>query len=233
LVGSPEASEREIRMLKFYCAPWSRASGVFWLLEELGQPYEIELVDIRAPGGVPESYRAIQPNKKVPAVEHDGIVITERAAITMYLADAFPQARLAPPIGDGRRAAYLTRLVYCDSVFDPAIAARAQGLKYGGNGFSFGTFEDMVANVEKILAGQAYAVGDSFTAADTQLASGIHFTMNILKVLPPLDVFGDYLARATDRPAYRSYQAKEAELARRATPVQFKAPRNASQDAAD
>ena len=66
-------------MLKFYCAPWSRASTVFWLLEELGQPYEVELVDIRAPGGVPESYRAIQPNKKVPAIEHDGTVVTERA----------------------------------------------------------------------------------------------------------------------------------------------------------
>ena len=56
-------------MLKFYHAPWSRSSGVFWLLEELGQPYEIELVDIRAPGGVPESYREIQPNKKVPAID--------------------------------------------------------------------------------------------------------------------------------------------------------------------
>jgi glutathione S-transferase len=98
-------------MLKFYCAPWSRASTVFWLLEELGQPYEVELVDIRAPGGVPES------------IEHDGTVVTERAAICIYLADAFPEAGLAPPIGDIRRSAYLTRLVYCDSVFDPAVAA--------------------------------------------------------------------------------------------------------------
>jgi hypothetical protein len=70
-------------MLKFYHAPWSRSISVFWLLEELGQPYEIELVDIRAPGGVPESYREIQPNKKVPAVVHDGTVVTERAAICL------------------------------------------------------------------------------------------------------------------------------------------------------
>ena len=98
-------------MLKFYCTPWSRASGVFWLLEELGQPYQIELVDIRAPGGVAESYREIQPNKKVPAIDHDGTVVTERAAICIYLADAFPQAGLAPAIGDIRRSAYLTRLV--------------------------------------------------------------------------------------------------------------------------
>ncbi|WP_315927953.1 glutathione S-transferase family protein [Mesorhizobium sp. SP-1A] len=209
-------------MLKFYCLPWSRASGVFWLLEELGRPYQIELVDTRSPGGVPESYRAIQPNKKVPAIDHDGTVVTERAAICIYLADAFPEARLAPAIGDKRRAAYLTRLVYCDSVFDPAVAARAQGLEYTGNSFSFGLFEDMVANLEKLLAAEPYAVGDSFTAADTQLASGIHFTMNILNVLPKLPVFEQYLARATDRPAYRSYQAKEAELARQVTPIQFR-----------
>jgi glutathione S-transferase len=208
-------------MLKFYCAPWSRASGVFWLLEELGQPYEIELVDIRAPGGVSETYREIQPNKKVPAIDHDGTIVTERAAICIYLADAFPEAGLAPAIGDKERPAYLTRLVYSDSVFDPAIAAKAQGWQYQSNNFSFGLFEDMVANVEKLLSRQPYAVGDRFTAADTQLAGGINFTMNILKVLPPLPVFRDYVARATDRPAYRSYAAKEMELARKVTPPPF------------
>ena len=79
-------------MLKFYHAPWSRSSSVLWLLE-VG--YEMVENDIRQEGGVPEDYRRIQPSKKVPAIEHDGIVITERAAITIYLADAFPQAGLA------------------------------------------------------------------------------------------------------------------------------------------
>ena len=208
-------------MLKFYCAPWSRASGVFWLLEELGQPYEIELVDIRAPGGVSETYREIQPNKKVPAINHDGTIVTERAAICIYLGDAFPEAGLAPAIGDKDRPAYLTRLVYNDSVFDPAIAAKAQGWQYQSNNFSFGLFEDMVANVERLLSKQPYAVGDRFTAADTQLAGGINFTMNILKVLPPLPVFQNYVGRATDRPAYRSYAAKEMELARKVTPPTY------------
>jgi glutathione S-transferase len=208
-------------MLKFYCMPWSRASTVFWLLEELGQPYEIEIVDIRAPGGVPESYREIQPNKKVPAIDHDGTIVTERAAICIYLADTFREAGLAPQIGDKRRAAYLTRLVYCDSVFDPAVAARAQGWQYVSNNFSFGLFEDMVTNLEKLLSRQPYAVGESFTAADTQLAGGINFTMNILKVLPALPVFKDYVARATDRPAFQRYAAKEAELAKNVTPPPF------------
>ena len=77
----------------------------------------------------------------------------------------------------------------------------------------------MVANLEKLLSKHPYAVGDSFTAADTQLAGGIDFTMNILKVLPRLPVFVDYIARATDRPAYKRYRAKEAELASKVTPL--------------
>ncbi|GLS33721.1 glutathione S-transferase [Mesorhizobium albiziae] len=208
-------------MLKFYHSPWSRSSGVFWLLEELGQPYEIELVDIRAPGGVPEAYRAVQPNKKVPAIEHDGVVITERAAISVYLADRFHEAGLAPAIGEEARGPYLTTLVYCDSVFDPAISAKAQGWTYQSNNFSFGLFDDMVKYVEKKLTAHPYAAGDTFTAADTQLASGIGFTMNILKVLPALPVFTDYVARISERPAYQRAQARDAELIKQVTPPQF------------
>jgi glutathione S-transferase len=190
-------------MLKFYFAPWSRASGVLWLLEEIGEPYETEHVDIRAVGGVPESYRAIQPNKKVPAIEHDGTVVTERAAICLYLTEASPKSGLAPAPGDETRAAFLTTLVYCDSVFDPALAARAHGLTYRSNDYSFGLFDDMIANVERILSSRPYAAGDRFTAADTQLASGVYFGIEILKTFPDRPVFRDYLARATDRPAYR------------------------------
>jgi glutathione S-transferase len=189
-------------MLKFYCAPWSRASGVFWLLEELGQPYQIEVIDIRAPGGVPESYRAIQPNKKVPAIVHDGTVVTERAAIAMYLAETFPEAALAPRIGDPERAPYLTWLVYADAVMDPCIAAKAQGWSYSSNAFSFGKFEDMIGNVERTLAGRPYAAGNKFTAADTQVASAVYYALDVLKIFPDKTVFRDYLTRMQSRPAF-------------------------------
>jgi glutathione S-transferase len=201
-------------MLKFYYAPWSRSAGVHWLLEELGVAYEPVHIDIRAEGGVPEDYRRIQPNKKVPAVDHDGTIVTERAAITIYLADAFPQAGLAPAIEDPARAAYLTWTVYCDAVFDPCVAMRAQGhTGYGSNSFSFGLFDDMVANVERHLSQNAFAAGDRFTAADTQLASAIAFTMNVLRVLPERSAFRDYLGRTVERPAYRRAQASEQEVA--------------------
>ena len=202
-------------MLKFYHAPWSRASGTLWLLEELGVDYQLEMVDIRMEGGLPEAYRRIQPNKKVPAIEHDGVIITERAAITTYLADAFPQAGLAPTIGDKDRGPYLTMTVYCDSVFDPCVAARAHGLSYESNDYSFGVFDDMVAYVDRILNERTYAAGDRFTAADTQLASAVHFTMNVLKVLPEKPSFTRYLERIAERPAYQRAQAKDMEMARK------------------
>jgi glutathione S-transferase len=205
-------------MLKFYHCPWSRSFTIYWLLEELGVAYELEIVNIRAPGGASESYREIQPNKKVPAIVHDGVTITERAAICTYLADAFPEAGLAPSIGDPRRGPYLTWLVYCDAVLDPAVAARAHGLTYQSNDYSFGTFDDMVRNVERRLSTSPYAVGDSFTAVDTQLGSAIQFTMDVMHVLPERPAFRDYVARVTERPAYKRAAAKDVELAKELPP---------------
>jgi glutathione S-transferase len=200
-------------MLKFYHAPWSRGSGIFWLLEELGIDYEFVHVDIRAEGGAPEDYRGIQPNKKVPAIDHDGTIVTERAAIAIYLADAFPEAGLAPAITDADRAAFLTWTVYCDSVFDPCVVARARGYEYKSNDFSFGLFDDMVANVERHLERNIFAAGGRFTAADTQLASAIGFTMNVIHVLPERPAFKAYLERIGERPAYQRAQQKDYELA--------------------
>lgn len=200
-------------MLKLYHAPWSRGSAMLWLLEELGVDYELVEIDIRAEDGVPESYRAIQPNKKVPAIELDGVVVTERAAITIFLADRFPAAGLAPAISDPDRGTYLTMLVYNDAVLDPCISARAHGLEYIGNDYSFGVFDDMVAYLERVLGDRPYAAGDRFTAADIQLASSIAFTMNQLKVLPEKPVFVDYLGRVLDRPANKRAEAKDSELA--------------------
>jgi glutathione S-transferase len=191
---------QEVMMLTFYHAPWSRSSNVLWLMEELGVEYQLEHVDIRQQGGVPESYRKIQPNKKVPAIEHDGVVITERAAITTYLCDAFPQAGLAPRIGDKDRGPYLSWLVYADAVFDPAVAAHAQKWEYKGISFSFGTYDDMVANIERRLSESPYIAGDRFTGADVQMAGNIAYVMQ-QKWLPEKDVFKDYLARTTTRPA--------------------------------
>jgi len=197
-------------MLKFYHSPWSRSFAIFWLLEELGVPYEMEIVNIR--GTVPDDYRAIQPSKKVPAIVHDGKVVTERAAITLYLGETFNEKGLAPAPGDSDRAPYITQLVYHDSVFDPAICARAHKLQYVSNDYPFGTFEDMLAHVERVFTEGPFAAGDRFTLADVIWGTGINYTMNVLGALPRLAVFEEYLKRVVDRPSFQATMAKESEL---------------------
>lgn len=200
-------------MLKFYHAPWSRSSTIFWLLEELGLEYEMELVDIRGEGGGPEEYRKIQPNKKVPAIVHDGKVVIERAAITIYLGDAFPEKGLAPAVGDPDRAAYISMLVYHDAVFDPVVCAKAKGLSYVSNDYPFGLYEDMVAYLERKLSENPWAAGERFTLADVIMGGGINYVMNVLKALPERPVFRDYVARTTGRPAFKLTAERDAAMA--------------------
>ncbi|MBC8072885.1 MAG: glutathione S-transferase family protein [Deltaproteobacteria bacterium] len=195
----------------FHHSPYSRSVGIRWLLEELGIDYAVHFVGIHQQK-VDESYRVIQPHKKVPAIEHRGIVVTERAAIAIYLADTFTRAGLAPTPDDPRRAAYLTMLVYCDAVFDPCVTARARGLEHGGSDYSFGSFEDVMNNLEARLTQHPFAVGETFTAADTQLASSLAFTMHVLQAVPKKPAFEAYLARVTQRPAYTRAQELDTQL---------------------
>lgn len=196
-------------MLDFHFAPQSRAIGVHWLLEELEVPYTPKLVDFRAEGGVPENYRAIQPHKKVPAIVHDGKTITERAAICLYLTETFPERGLAPRVGDPNRGQFLTWLVYADSVFDPALSAKIAGFVYEPSGHAYGSFEDMLGNLERTLAKRPYIAGETFTAADTQIASGIGWASYMTDHFKG-KVFRDYLERCQARPAHARVLAKAA-----------------------
>lgn len=198
-------------MIKLFHSPNSRSTAILWLLEELEIPYEVELINIRSSSGAPEGYREIQPNKKVPAIIHEGAVVTERAAIVLYLCDTFTDNNLAPKIGDLRRGNYLSTLVYCDSVLDPVMTAKAQGWSYRSSDFSFGHFDDMINFLERRLSTQLYAIGNEFTAADTQLGAALHWGINLFGVLPKKTVFMNYLNRIMVRPAFiRAMEKDEA-----------------------
>lgn len=199
-------------MITFYHAPWSRASVTFWLLEEIGQPYEMKLVNIR--GDVAEDYRSIQPNKKVPAIVHDGTTVTERAAIALYLCETFPQAGLMPEPGEPGRAAFLTWLVYADGVMDPVLAAKANGHDYMGKSYSYGSFHEMIDNLERALSAHPYIGGDRFTAADLQVGGALQYGLSSLEVVPPKPVFIDYVQRLSERPAHARSFRRDMELAR-------------------
>lgn len=201
--------------ITLYHAPYSRSVSIRWLLEELGVPYRLQLTNIHDPSSVGDDYRAIQPNKKVPAVRVGSQVITERAAITAYLSDRFSEAGLAPTVDDPMRAPYLSMLVYVDAVFDPCVSAHHHGLMYKGSDYSFGAYDDLIAYLEKKLSAQPYAAGDRFTAADTQLGSALGYTMFALQAVPLLPVFTEYVARVTSRPAHARTERLDGALARK------------------
>jgi glutathione S-transferase len=196
----------------FHYHPWSRAAGVRWLLEELELTYEVNFVDFNAPDGLPEAYRAIHPHKKVPAIEIEGQILTERAAITIYLADRFSLGRLAPSLEDPCRAGYLKALVYNDSVVDPCVALHFKKIEHKPSDYSFGAYEDTIRHLKEHFRAHPFAAGPRFTAADTQLASTLGYTIHQLGAVPKEPEFLAYLERVADRPAHLRAQELDAEL---------------------
>lgn len=197
-------------MITLFHAPRSRSSSIVWLLEELGEPYSIEITPIVYGDGhgntAPESYRRIHPHKKVPAIDHDGVLVFECAAIALYLADAFPKAGLAPAIGDARRGPYVTWLAYWAGVMNPVATAKFRGWdKDGPTGF--GTFDEMENFLSDTLEAHPYIIGDSFTAADVLVGGAVGFFKDTL--LPKRKVYDEYLARVSERPARQRALAKD------------------------
>ena len=198
-------------MITLYHAPRSRSSSIVWLLEELAVSYKIDIVPIIYGNGqgasAPESYRRIHPHKKVPALEHDGVIVHECAAIALYLADAFPKAELSPAIGDPRRGPYVTWLSYWAGPMNSIVAARFSGWDKQSN-TGFGTFEDMESYMSRTLDAHPYIVGDKFTAADVLVGAAVEFFIRG-EILEKRKVYEDYLKRLSERPAWKRALAKD------------------------
>lgn len=202
-------------MLTLYHAPNSRSSRFVWLLEEIGQPYELELVSIQrgdGSGAQDAAYRKIQPHGKVPAIDHDGTIVFESAAIALYLADAFPEARLGPRIGDPARGAFVTWLAYYTGVIEPAFVCKALGFTTTNSTTGWAPTEEILAHVDAQLARGPYVLGDAFSTADILLGS----TFALFRgspLLPDSAVRTAYVDRLLARPALRRATEKDAALA--------------------
>lgn len=198
-------------MITLYHAPKSRSSRFIWLLEELGQPYEIRLVKLRGREGGDEpdaSYRKIHPHGKVPAVVHDGVAVFESAAIALYLSDAFPDAKLGPKIGDKARGPFLTWLAYYTGVMEPAFVGKALGFTTTNSTTGWASTDDVLGYLSGQLARTPYLLGDAFSAADILYGS----TFALFKgspLLPADPVITAYVDRVTARPAYARAGAKD------------------------
>ena len=188
--------------LVFYTNPMSRGRIVRWMLEEVGRPYRTELLDYGTTMKAPE-FLALNPMGKVPTLAHGATVVTEAAAICAYLADAFPEANLAPPPGSPDRAPYYRWLFFAAGPVEAAITAKSLGLlppeeKKGMVGY--GSFEDMLDGLEAAVTGREYLAGDRFSAADLYLGSQIGWGL-MFKTMPARPAFEAYSARLRARPA--------------------------------
>ena len=188
-----------------YTNPMSRGRIARWMLEETGQPYRAEVLEYGAAMKSPQ-YLAINPMGKVPAIVHGGVVVTECAAICAWLADAFPEAGLAPAPGDPLRGPYYRWLFFAAGPLEAAVTAKSLGLlapaeKSGMAGY--GSYEQTVDALETVVAGAApWLLGERFSAADVYVGSQVVWGQQF-GTLPARPAFATYAARLQARDAYR------------------------------
>jgi len=194
-------------------SPNTRSTGALTLLEEMGVPYRLHVLNMKAGENRAPGYLSINPMGKVPAITHRGALVTEQVAIFLYLADLFPEVGLAPTLKDPLRGPYLRWLVFYGSCFEPAIVDRAMKREPAPPGMSpYGDFETMMNTVRTQLAQGPYILGDRMTAADVLWGMGLAWITGF-KLIPDDDVVLDYVARMTARPAVARAKAIDAELA--------------------
>jgi glutathione S-transferase len=208
-----EESMTADRHLTLHHAPNSRSSGTLTLLEELRATYDLHVINMKAGEQRQPAYLAINPMGKVPALQHGDALITEQVAIFLYLADLFPEARLAPPIGDPLRGPYLRWMIYYGSCFEPALVDRALKREPGPLAMvPYGDFDTMLKTLTDQLARGPYMLGEKFSAADVLWGTALTWT-TMFKIVPELPVIMDYVKRMGARPSAAKVKAKDAELA--------------------
>jgi len=187
--------------LIFYTNPQSRGRIIRWMLEEIGQPYETEIIGYDQMKS--ESYLAVNPMGKVPAISHRGRVVTECAAICAYLADVFAEAGLAPR--DEEKADYYRWMFYAAGPVEQAFTNNFAGFEVTQERermFGYGSYDKVVTVLDELFSHRHYVCGDRFTAADVYVGSQIMFPMQF-GMLPERDSFSSYRDRLQARDAYK------------------------------
>lgn len=199
--------------LAFFHAPQSRATGVLVLLEELGAPYTLHSLNLKKSEQRQSDYLAINPMGKVPAIRHGDALVTEQVAVYLYLADLFPEAGLAPAIGDPLRGPYLRWMVFYGSCCEPAVVDRA--MKHPPvppSTCPYGDYDTMLNTLTGQLAQGPWMLGERFTAADVLWGTALDW-LTAFELIPKTPVIEAYLARAGARPGFVRGRAKDAQIA--------------------
>lgn len=197
-----------------YHSPRTRSSSVLILLEELDAPYALRVLNFRAGEQRNPDYLAVNPLGKVPALLHNGALVTELGACFIHLADAFPQKKLAPAIGDPLRGPYLRWLVFYGSSFEPAVMDRYLKREPGPQGQSpYGDFDSVMALINAQLATGPYLLGERFTAADILWGSALRWTTTF-GLVPASPQIAAYVERLGARASVLRVAETDAELAK-------------------
>lgn len=197
--------------LTFYTHPWSRGRVARWMLEETGLPYATEVLEYGTTMKAPP-YRAVNPMGKVPAIRHGETVVTENAAILMYLADLVPDKNLAPAPGTPARGSYYRWIAFM-APLEALLTAKSTGALAKPEQAGYGTEADVLDTLEGALRGRDHLAGDAFSAADLFVASSIGFYLHF-KMLEPRAEFARFAQLHARRPAAQRANAIDDELAR-------------------
>jgi glutathione S-transferase len=192
-----------------YHHPFSRAANVVWMLEEVGVPYELRFVDLMTGKHKQPDILALNPMGKLPILTDGEALVTESAAIALYLADRYAAGRLAPRLDDPRRGTYLRWTLFAPSVIEPGLMAKAAGWTYKEGQAGWGSYEAMIGAMQAALADREYLLGDQFSMADVIFGGTVRFMLQF-KMLEALPVFSAYAERLGARPALKKADARNA-----------------------
>jgi glutathione S-transferase len=199
--------------ITLFHAPQSRSAGTLALLEELGAPFELHALNLRAGDQRQPAYLAVNPMGKVPAIRHGDTVVTEQVAIVLYLADAFPEAGLAPAIGDPLRGPYLRWMAFYAACYEPALIDKMMKHEPAAQATSpYGDFDTMLGALKDQLAKGPYILGERFTAADVHWGGALRWG-RMFDLVPADPIIDGYVQRITSRPAFDRAAARDAALA--------------------
>jgi len=199
--------------ITLYYSPQTRATGARILLEELGAPYELHVLNMKAGEQRKPEFLAINPLGKVPTIGHRGQIVTEQVAIFIGLADLCPQAGLTPGLDDPMRGPYLRWTAYYGSSFEPALIDHFMKREPAPITQSpYADYDTMLGALEQQLAKGPYLLGDRMTAADVLWGVAFNWTMTF-GIVPRKDVFVRYAERITARPAFQRISAADVEMA--------------------
>jgi len=191
--------------------PFTRASNVVWMLEEAGVPYELLFVDVKAGAQRTPEFLRVNPMGKLPTLVDGDTVVTESAAIGLYLADRYGYGTLAPKVDDKARATYLRWSLYAPSVIEPAAYAQGAKWEYRAATAGWGRYEDMLDSVERAIGQGPFLLGSRFTMADVIFGGTVRY-MLMFKMIEPRPAFVSYVERLSARPAAQAAEAKNAAM---------------------